>query len=213
MKLIVGLGNPGKDYVRTRHNIGFRVVERLAEKLGSEFDRAKFKGEYADGRFPKPAKDGDDKVMLVKPHTYMNLSGETVQGFCGYFKIGLSDLLVVVDDVALPLGAIRMRRGGSDGGHNGLKDITLRMGSQDYARLRLGVGGREEGAARPAQDLAGHVLSRFSSEEEEVLKKKIDDAVAACLLWAEKGIEAAMNAYNVKEKNEKKEAKEKKTES
>ncbi|HYG75354.1 MAG TPA: aminoacyl-tRNA hydrolase [Planctomycetota bacterium] len=201
MKLIVGLGNPGGEYAKTRHNVGFRVLDRLAERLGTAFDRNKFKGEYATSELPD-GKEGfgndDGKLLLVKPQTYMNLSGETVLGFSGFYKIGLTRLLVVSDDVTLPVGALRMRRGGSDGGHNGLKDITLRLGDQNYARLRVGVGGREEGAQRPAGDLAGHVLSRFSAEEEQVLVKRIDLAADACLFWAEKGVEAAMNKFNTK---------------
>jgi PTH1 family peptidyl-tRNA hydrolase len=196
VKLIVGLGNPGREYARTRHNVGFRVVDCLAKRLGIEIDRAKFKGEYAKGEWPSGG--GDRDVMVVKPQTYMNLSGETVIGFMGYFKIDLADLLVVVDDVALALGALRIRRGGSDGGHNGLKDITLRLGTQDYARLRVGVGGREAGAVHVPMDLADHVLSRFSEQEEKELAGKIELAADACQCWAEQGVEPAMNKYNLK---------------
>lgn len=204
MKLIVGLGNPGKEYARTRHNVGFRVIDRLSEKLGAPLDRSKFKGEYGTAELALGSDEDDGKLLLVKPQTYMNLSGETVVGFSGYFKIALKDILVVVDDVELPLGAIRMRREGSPGTHNGLKNISLRLGSNEYARLRLGVGGREAGAERQAQDLAGHVLSRFSEPEEEALKTKVDLAVDACIFWAQKGIDAAMNKYNVAEKKKKK---------
>lgn len=197
MKLIVGLGNPGKEYAKTRHNAGFRVVDQLASKLGAGFDRSKFKGEYAQADFSQ------NELLLVKPQTYMNLSGETVQGFAGYFKIGLPDLLVVSDDVNLPVGALRLRRGGSDGGQKGLRDISQRMGSQEYARLRVGVGGREENAERRAENLADHVLGRFSAQEEELLKQSLAEAVDACLFWAERGSEAAMNKYNAaKKKNE-----------
>ena len=199
MKVIVGLGNPGREYAKTRHNVGFRVLDLLAEKLGGAFDRTKFKGEYAQGSLPAQwAGSGAEAetLLLIKPQTYMNLSGETVQGFCGYFKVPLNDLLVVVDDVALPVGVLRLRRGGSAGGHNGLKDIALKLGSQEYARLRLGVGGREAGGTPAPADLAGHVLSRFSSAEETVLKEKLNTAVEASLFWAGQGIEAAMNRFN-----------------
>jgi PTH1 family peptidyl-tRNA hydrolase len=206
MKLIVGLGNPGRDYARTRHNVGFRVVELLARRLGVDLDRAKFKGGYAGAVLPARAsgKGGaggaeEQKVLLVKPQTFMNLSGETVAAFSGYFKIGLPDVLIVLDDVALPLAVLRLRRGGSDGGHNGLRDISLRLGSQAYARLRVGVGGREAGVERPADDLAAHVLSRFSAREEEELKPGLDRAADACLCWAQEGIETAMNEFNAKE--------------
>jgi len=204
MQLIVGLGNPGAQYAKTRHNVGFRVMDRLAEKLGTSFDRTKFKGEYASasrpGRAKKDDEDGenDGKLLLLKPQTLMNLSGEAVVSLAGYFKIGLFGILVVVDDVALPLGVLRMRRGGSDGGHNGLKDITRALGSQQYARLRIGVGGREQDAQRPAENLADHVLSRFSASEETVLAKAVETAAEASLFWSENGIEAAMNRFNTK---------------
>jgi PTH1 family peptidyl-tRNA hydrolase len=209
MKLIVGLGNPGKEYAKTRHNAGFRVLDLLAGKLGVGFDRSKFKGEYCDALLPEGwrGKGGsqdepdDGKLLLVKPQTYMNLSGETVQGFSGYYKIAVKDILVVVDEVALPLGVLRMRRGGSAGGHNGLKDIALRLGSQEFARLRLGVGGRDALAERKPGNLADHVLGRFSAEEEDVLRKRIPEAVEACLCWAGRGVEAAMNKHNAGEKS------------
>ena len=201
MKLIVGLGNPGAQYAKTRHNIGFRVIDLLASKLSVQVDRNKFKGEYATAEQTGRLKDGDDgKLLLVKPQTFMNLSGETVVGFTGYYKVAVQDVLVIVDDVALPVGAIRMRRGGSDGGHNGLKDITRVLGTQDYARLRLGVGGRDANTERQPENLAGHVLGRFSQDEETVLAKSIDVACAASLHWAALGIEAAMNTFNAPEK-------------
>lgn len=190
MKLIAGLGNPGKEYDRTRHNAGFRVLDALAEKLGTAYDREKFKGLYASGEH------NGEKLLLVKPQTFMNLSGETVIGFGGFYKIGIEDMLVVVDEVALPLGALRMRRGGSDGGHNGLKNITLRLGSKEFARLRFGVGGREAGAQQHPADLANHVLGRFSAEDETAVAAALPKAVEACLVWAAEGIEKAMNRFN-----------------
>ncbi|MCZ7643683.1 MAG: aminoacyl-tRNA hydrolase [Planctomycetota bacterium] len=151
MKLIVGLGNPGRKYEQTRHNVGFRIAERLAELAGAAFDRRKFEAEYAEGRIPErhagPA-SGDGKLMLLKPQAFMNLSGAAVRDFCGYFKVAREDLLVVADDVNLPLGQLRLRRDGSAGGHNGLRDIEAQLGAQDYARLRVGVGGAK--AARSA---------------------------------------------------------------
>lgn len=199
MRIIVGLGNPGAKYKKTRHNVGFRVVERLAEKLGGEFARKKFKGEYAEGDLPNAwqgPKAGDGKLLLVKPQTYMNLSGETVIGFLGYFKADAGDLLVVVDDVALPVGRLRMRREGSCGGHNGLRDIEQRLGHNAFARLRVGVGGREHGGEGAPRDLAGHVLAAFGADEEKVLEEAMDRAVEACLCWAGQGPEDAMNRFN-----------------
>jgi peptidyl-tRNA hydrolase, PTH1 family len=198
MKLIAGLGNPGKEYSRTRHNVGFRVLDLLAERLNESFDRSKFKGEYATAELAGAGEDG--KLLLVKPQTYMNLSGETVLGFSGYYKVAVEDVLVVVDDVALPLGSLRIRRGGSAGGHNGLKDIALRLGSQEFARLRIGVGGRAEGDERKPENLADHVLGKFSAAEEEVLKEKLKLAADACECWAKQGVEAAMNRFNDKGK-------------
>ncbi|MFH0938266.1 MAG: aminoacyl-tRNA hydrolase [Planctomycetota bacterium] len=206
MKLIIGLGNPGREYSKTRHNVGFRVLDILAEQLGVAFDRNKFKGIYASATVPEQWQKSslpstkDSEILLVKPQTFMNLSGETAQCFCGYYKIELSSLLVVVDDVALPVGALRLRRNGSPGGHNGLKDITQRLSSQEFARLRIGVGGREEGTEQPAEDLRDHVLSRFSRTENELLKEKLKLAAACCLVWAGQGIADAMNSFNAPEK-------------
>jgi len=199
MKLIVGLGNPGAEHARTRHNAGFGALDVLAARLGAEFRQRKFKGRYTLAELPDrwrgPAA-GDGKLLLVKPQTYMNLSGETVCGFLGYYKLGLAELLVVVDDVALPLGALRLRRAGSAGGHKGLEDIERRVGGAEYARLRLGVGGREAGAGQPVGSLTGHVLGRLRPEEEKVLAAAFERAGDACLTWAGEGCEAAMNRFN-----------------
>ncbi len=205
MKLIVGLGNPGRKYERTRHNAGFMTVDLLAERIGAEFGREKFHGRYAEGRLPKAwagTAEGDGRVLLVKPQTFMNLSGETTLGFVQFYKIGLDGLLVVVDDVALELGALRLRKSGSAGGHNGLKDIESRLGSQAFARLRVGVGGREAQAARPVEDLAGHVLSRFSAQEEKVFAQTLEKAADASLTWCGHGPEEAMNRFNAKKGTE-----------
>ncbi len=201
MKLIVGLGNPGRKYERTRHNAGFMTVDLLAERLDAEFGREKFRGLYAEGRLPKAwagPVGGDGRVLLVKPQTFMNLSGETTLGFVQFYKVGLHELLVVVDDVALELGVLRLRTSGSAGGHNGLKDIESRLGSQAFARLRVGGGGREAQAARPVEDLAGHVLSRFSAQEEKVFAQALEKAADASLTWCGQGPEEAMNRFNAK---------------
>jgi PTH1 family peptidyl-tRNA hydrolase len=199
MKLIVGLGNPGGEYARTRHNAGFRVLDVLAERLGAEFRQRKFKGQCAAAELPREwqgPRAGDGRLLLVKPETYMNLSGETVVGFLGYYHIERADLLVVCDDVNLALGALRMRRSGSAGGHNGLADIEQRLGGREYARLRCGVGGREADGQRRVGELVGHVLGRFAPEEEERLPAALARAAEACLTWAGHGCETAMNRFN-----------------
>jgi PTH1 family peptidyl-tRNA hydrolase len=177
--LIVGLGNPGKTYDRTRHNIGFRAVDRLAEKHG-----LKFKGELAVGSI------GSDSVILLKPETYMNLSGEAIVPVMRYYQIDLSRLLVIVDDVDLPLGQLRIRINSGPGTHNGLKSVETSLQTNRYARLRIGVGDREEG------DLASHVLGPFTPEEETLLPGVLDRAVQAVEIWLDKGITSAMNSTN-----------------
>lgn len=207
MKLIVGLGNPGGEYARTRHNAGFRVLDSLAGKAGVEFRQRKFKGQFAIGELPREwqgPQAGDGRLLLVKPETFMNLSGETVVGFLGYYHLDRADLLVVCDDVNLALGALRMRRSGSAGGHNGLADIEQRLGGREYARLRCGVGGREADAERRVGALVGHVLGRFAPEEEEKLPAVFARAADACLTWAGHGCETAMNRFNAVETGKKK---------
>ena len=207
MKLIVGLGNPGSEYARTRHNAGHRVLDVLAGKTGAEFRRRKFKGQFATGDLPRewlgPQAD-DGKLLLVKPETYMNLSGETVVSFMGYYHLERGDLLVVTDDVNLPLGALRLRRSGTSGGHNGLADIERRLGGLDYARLRCGVGGREADSERRVGELAGFVLGRFAQQEEEQLPVVFERAADACLTWAGHGCETAMNRFNALDAGKKK---------
>jgi peptidyl-tRNA hydrolase, PTH1 family len=199
MKLIVGLGNPGREYAHTRHNIGFRVLDVLAGRLGTDFNRSKFHADYATGELgPEGGRGESVPLLLVKPQTFMNRSGEPVLGFSSYFKIELRDVLVVSDDVVLPLGRLRLRSDGSDGGHNGLKDIIQWLGTREFARLRVGVGGREEDAQHVPGSLAAHVLSRFSGEEEKVLARQLPAAADACECWVRQGIAAAMNKFNVK---------------
>lgn len=204
MKLIVGLGNPGKKYENTRHNAGFRVLDILASKTGGDFGREKYKAQFAEGSLPakfEGPEAGDGRLLLIKPQTYMNLSGEPVASFAGYYKIARPDLLVVVDDVAIPLGALRIRLNGSAGGHNGLKDIERALGGQDYVRLRVGVGGRD-GSGPPAKgDLADHVLGRFRGEEEKVMEDALARAAEACLMWAGSGSNEAMNRFNTKKQD------------
>ncbi len=185
MKLIVGLGNPDARHQGTRHNIGFDVVEHLAMKYGGVF--ASGRGNYQFTRITCPG----GPLILVKPMTYMNLSGQAVVAAMNFWKIPREELLVVCDDVNIPLGTIRIRPKGSAGGQNGLKNIILSLGSQEFARMRVGVGREQMPAA-----LASFVLSKFGDEE----RKTVDRAVEAChdaiLLIAARGIEQAMTMYN-----------------
>lgn len=183
MKLVVGLGNPGKQYDGTRHNVGFRVVDLLASRWQTEFGTEKFHAWFASGEF------AGEKVVALKPTTFMNRSGQAVLAAGRFYQLELADLLVVVDDVALELGRLRMRRRGSAGGHNGLRDIIERIGSDDFCRLRLGVGG-----ARGS--LVGHVLSRFESDEAPVVDGLIQSAADAVESWISRGPEATMNSIN-----------------
>lgn len=183
--MVVGLGNPGSRYVGTRHNVGFVVVDLMAEALGWPFkEDKKLSAAIARGKV------GEQSLYLVKPLTYMNLSGQAV-GLClNYFKLSPSDLLVVCDDVAIPLGEMRLRVQGSAGGHNGLKDIERHLGTQEYARLRLGVGDRSHG------ELADHVLGRFTSEERPLLTPLLTQACQVVKrLWTEP-LELVMNEVN-----------------
>jgi len=190
MKLIVGLGNPGRDYRDTRHNAGFMVVERLAERHGLAGPRARFHASVLEGPI------AGEKVLLMEPTTYMNRSGLAVGEAVGFYKLDLADLLIVVDDVALPVGAIRLRPRGSAGGHNGLADVARALGTDAYPRLRLGIGAPEiEGRRIPQID---YVLGKFTDEQWADLKPGIDRAADAVETWIEAGVEEAMNKYNVK---------------
>jgi len=198
MKLVVGLGNPGPQYLGTRHNIGFEVLDALARKMGwiltaGEFER------LARGRFDGLALDGNlmlsggqsEKVLLLKPMTYMNLSGRSVQAAMSFYQLSPADLMVVLDDLALPTGKIRLRAGGSSGGHNGLGDIERARGTSQYPRLRLGID-----APPPRVPGRDYVLGRFTDEQRSRLDPAIDRAASAVLRWIEKGINAAMNEFN-----------------
>jgi peptidyl-tRNA hydrolase, PTH1 family len=184
MKAIVGLGNPGAQFKGTRHNVGFAVLDELAKRASLEFESAPADALMARWRRP------DEAVLLVKPLTYMNLSGPAIGELCRYFKIELADLLVVVDEVQLPLGKLRARARGSAGGHNGLKSVIAHLGD-NYARLRLGVG---RGDAR--RDLADHVLARFDKDEAADAERMIQRAADAAETFITSGIAAVMNQYN-----------------
>jgi PTH1 family peptidyl-tRNA hydrolase len=200
MKLIAGLGNPGRQYAGTRHNVGFDVLDVLARRHGLSFDAAPADALMAKWRTPLAG----GGVIFVKPLTFMNRSGIAVGELARYFRIATPDILVIVDEVALDLGRLRARARGSAGGHNGLKSIAEHLGTEDYPRLRLGVGQpRAEGppgsgnAAR--RDLADHVLARFDPDEAPIVAEMIDRAADAAETFIESGIESVMNAFNRKD--------------
>jgi PTH1 family peptidyl-tRNA hydrolase len=198
MKLVVGLGNPGREYVGTRHNVGFEVLDALAQRLGWTGQReqfgllakSKFDALLMDGIFPLSS-GATEKLLLLKPMTYMNLSGRSVQAAMAFYQLTPSDIVVVLDDLALPCGKLRLRPGGSSGGHNGLKDIERALGTAQYARLRVGLD-----APPPRVPGRDYVLGRPSEEQRKRLDPAIDRAANALMLWAEKGTEAAMNRFN-----------------
>ena len=185
MKVIVGLGNPGTEHEGTRHNVGFRVVSRLADKGGVSLGAGR--GDYLSGS----GRIAGRAVELALPLTYMNLSGLAVRDLLDDVDRVASDLLVVCDDVNLPLGRIRLRPSGSDGGHNGLSSIISQLGTEGFARLRLGVG-----AAPDSVDLADHVLAGFEEDEEPVVEEMVERAVAAIELALARGMAESMQVYN-----------------
>ena len=183
MKLIAGLGNPGAQYRGTRHNVGFEVVDLLASRHGAGFEAAKVDGVIARLRHAD--------ALLLKPLTFMNLSGEAVQGIAHYFKIDVPDILIVADDVNLPLGRLRVRKTGTEGGHNGLRSVAQMLGTIDYPRLRVGVG---RGNTR--RELADHVLSRFDEDERPGIEAAIARAADAAEAFLTADIDAVMNTFN-----------------
>ena len=184
--LIVGLGNPGKDYAHTRHNAGFRCLDILAENLGCKVDKLKFQGLYGQANY------GGRKIFLLKPQTYMNLSGRSVLQLSAYFNIPPAQIIVLFDDISLQPGRLRIRPDGSAGGHNGIKSIIQELGSQAFPRVKIGVGGK----AHPDQDLADHVLSGFSAGEEKDLAVALKNGAEAALCIIDKGVPEAANRYN-----------------
>jgi peptidyl-tRNA hydrolase, PTH1 family len=191
MKLVVGLGNPGRKYAGTRHNVGFEVLDVLARRWNAEWESA------PRGIEGLVARDRAADTLLAKPLTFMNLSGPAVVGLLQFFKIEVPDLFVIVDDVNLELGRLRARAAGSAGGHNGLKSIIGALGSDAFARMRIGVGGGE-----PRRDLSGHVLGRFAPDEEPIIAEAVGRTVDAAELFIAEGINAVMNRFNRKEEKE-----------
>lgn len=186
-KIVIGLGNPGREYAATRHNMGFLVVDELARRHGVPGSRRRFRAELAEGRGPW------GKLILVKPQTYMNESGHAVREVVGWYRQPLDDVLVIVDDLDLPFGQIRLRASGSAGGHNGLKSIFAQVGRDTLPRLRVGIG-RDDRVAR------ARVLSRFSPEERTELDNLVRRVADIVDLWASNGIVEAMNVANVRPK-------------
>lgn len=184
--LIVGLGNPGKEYANTKHNCGFRAIDLIAEKLNCKIDKAKFQGLYGQVTF------SGTKLYLLKPQTYMNLSGRSVLQISAYFNVPPQKIIVLFDDISLEPGRLRLRSDGSAGGHNGIKSIIAELGSQDFPRVKIGVGGKPHKDA----DLADWVLSGFTSAEEKLMAVSLNNAADAALCIIEKGLAEAANRYN-----------------
>ena len=183
--LIVGLGNPGREYEKTRHNAGFRALDILADKLGCKVDKAKFQGMY--GQVTHKGR----KLLLLKPLTYMNLSGRSVLQLSAFVHVPPQNIIVLFDDISLEPGRLRIRKDGSAGGHNGIKSIIAELGSQDFPRVKIGVGAKPH----PDFDLADWVLSAFSAQEEKALQPALERAADAALAIVELGIPEASNRY------------------
>jgi PTH1 family peptidyl-tRNA hydrolase len=190
LKVVVGLGNPGNRYHGTRHNVGFAVVDALASAPSAGKFQSRFQAQVAE-----LFEDGQ-KVLLVKPETFMNLSGRSVREILDYYQVPIGELLVVCDDINLPLGKLRARARGTHGGHNGLRDIQNHLGTTDYARLRVGVGS-------PGDDTVDHVLGRFRPTERPIIEDSLAIAVQAVALWLAQGIDVVMNRYNAGQENKK----------
>ena len=184
--LVVGLGNPGENYARTRHNIGFRAVDCLAGQLGAKIDRAKFRGLYGQASFKGL------KLILLKPQTFMNNSGLSVMDAARFYKLPAERVIVLFDDISLDVGRLRVRAEGSAGGHNGIKSIIGGLNSQSFPRVKIGVGAKPH----PDYELADWVLSNFTKDEEKLLAPVIEDAASAALELIENGVQAAASKYN-----------------
>lgn len=183
MKMIVGLGNPGSEYAKTRHNIGFMLVDKLAENLKVAVNKSKYKALIGEAHI------GQEKVLLVKPQTYMNLSGEAVGPLARWHKLNAEDIIVVYDDMDLPLGKLRIRAKGGSGGHNGMKSIISVLGTEDFPRMRIGIGKNQA-------NTVNHVLGKFNAEETAELEKTIEQTLLAVQTWVRQDINASMNKYN-----------------
>ena len=195
MKIIAGLGNPGAEYARTKHNVGFMLVDALAERLGVDAWREKFNALVAEGRI------GAQKVLLVKPLTYMNESGRAVGPLLDWYKLAPEDLIVAHDDMDIAAGTIRLRRKGSAGGHNGIKSLLAHIGSEDFSRVRIGIG-----RPLPGWTVVKHVLAPFSTDDAPKIQEAISYLLPAVECIVTDGIDMAMNRYNPRKKTAKQEA-------
>ncbi|GIM46044.1 peptidyl-tRNA hydrolase [Collibacillus ludicampi] len=185
MKIFVGLGNPGKEYEGTRHNIGFDVIDQAAKTFGIDVTKNKFQALYGEGI------DRGEKIVLVRPMTYMNLSGQSVRALVDWYKPSIEDLIILYDDMDFPPGSLRLRVKGSAGGHNGIKSIISHLGTQEFYRIRIGIG-----RPAPGRDVINHVLSRFTSEERPLMEEAVKRAVEAMACILTDGFEKAMNQFN-----------------
>lgn len=186
MKLIVGLGNPGKEYEKTRHNIGFMTIDKFASKLGVEINKDKFNGLYCDVNI------GGEKVILLKPQSYINLSGEVIRKYVDFFKIDINDILIIHDDLDLPVGTYRVKQQGSSGGHNGLKNIELHLGTQEYKRIKIGISNNK------LMDTKDYVLGKLSKEETEEIEKVKNIVLDIIDDYFKLDFNSLMNKYNRK---------------
>ena len=186
MKLVAGLGNPGPRYVQTRHNVGYAVVDQLARRWSVSVEKyeRRYEALLGDGQV------ADQRVLLVKPQTYMNLSGRSLLAVTQFYKLAFPDVLIVCDDLDLPVGRMRLRAGGSGGGQKGLENILLRLASNDIPRLRIGIGKVDRSVT------SDYVLSRFTPDERETIEQVVTTAADAVECWLDKGIDAAMNRFN-----------------
>lgn len=191
MYIIVGLGNPGKKYEATRHNMGFMTVDQLAETHGIDVSKIKFKSLVGEGRI------AGQKVLLVKPQTYMNLSGEAVRQVMDFYKIEPEELIVVYDDIDIPTGQVRIRKKGSSGTHNGMRNILQHIQTENFPRIRVGIGSGKK------EDMINYVTGNVSKSEREMYAEAVKYAALSAAAIVEKGIEKAMNEYNIKPKKEK----------
>ena len=192
MKLIVGLGNPGKEYSGTRHNVGFAVIDELSSEYSIDVNKGKFKGVYGEGRI------NNERVILLKPLTYMNLSGESVKAVSDFYKIPVEDIIIIYDDISLPVGGLRIREKGSAGGHNGIKSIIAHLKTDEFPRIKVGVGSKPEGG-----DLVNHVLGHFSKDDAVLMSDSEKRAAHAAAAIIKSGPREAMNEYNFIPKKEK----------
>ena len=200
MKIIAGLGNPGKEYENTKHNVGFLTIDILAEKYGIKVNKIKFKGLVGEGMI------GTEKVILVKPQTYMNLSGQCIREIVAFYKLDMEDLVVIYDDIDLPMGNLRIRKKGSAGTHNGMRSIIYDLQDDGFPRVRVGIGGERKG------DLANYVISGFSGDDRKLIEEAIVKAADAVTCLVEDGIDRAMVDYNTKKPKLKKQKQEPDTE-